>query len=213
MPFSNYTDLQASIIDWMARNSVSGKVTDFIALGEAGLNRELKQVGVTTSLTGVSGQDYLDISSLPLIEPRALFVTDNGYEYELPMHATGTYTKHEFSGLPTIWAIEGNNILFDRELDQNYPLRFVYTGRFALSDAAPTNDFLTENPDLYMAAAIVWGSVYVKSPTDISMWKSMLDEFVASVKNIEARKLRGNLTVDPMFRATRRSWPLRNFLP
>jgi hypothetical protein len=197
MPFSNYTELQASITDWMARSDVSGQAADFITLGEAGLNRELKQVGTTTMLTGVSGQDYIDISALSMIEPKALFVHDTDAEYEMTKQELGTYTKHEFSGRPNIWAIEGNRIVFDRDLDQAYPFRFVYTGRFALSVSAPTNDFLTQNPDLYMAASIVWGSVYVKSRPDISLWSDMLGAFLASAKHIEARKARGDMIVDP----------------
>lgn len=212
MPFSTYSDLQAAIIDFMARNDLTGNAADFITLAEANLNRELKQVGVTTLLTGVANQDFIDISSLPMEEPRSLFITDNGFEYELTPRAIGTYTKYEFSGLPTIWSIEGNNIVFDRDLDQNYPMRFVYTGRFSLSDAAPTNDFLTKNPDLYLAASIVWGCTYTKDPA-IALWKQALDDFIASVKNSEARKMRSNLTVDPMLMQTRRRWPLRNYLP
>jgi hypothetical protein len=197
MPFNNYTELQASITDWMARSDVTGLATDFITLGEAGLNRELNQVGTTATLTGVSGQDYIDISSLSLIEPRSLFIEDTDAEYEMTKMELGTFTKHEFSGRPSIWAIEGSKITFDRELDQAYPFRFVYTGRFALSDAAPTNEFLTENPDLYMAASIVWGSVYVRSGTDISLWSNMLGAFLESVKHTEAKKARGDMVVDP----------------
>jgi hypothetical protein len=197
MPFSNYTELQASITDWMARSDISGQAADFITLGEAGLNRELKQVGTTTMLTGVSGQDYIDISALSMIEPKALFVQDTDAEYEMTKQELGTYTKHEFSGRPNIWAIEGSRIVFDRDLDQAYPFRFVYTGHFALSVSAPTNDFLTKNPDLYMAASIVWGSVYVKSSPDVSLWANMLGAFLASVKHTEARKARGDMIVDP----------------
>lgn len=197
MPFSNYSELQASITDWMARNDVTAKATDFIALAEAGLNRELKQVGTTATLTGVSGQNYVDISALQMIEPKSLFIQDTDAEYEMTKMELGTYTQHEFSGRPSIWSIEGDRIVFDRELDQAYPFRFVYTGRFALSVAAPTNDFLTENPDLYMAASIVWGSVYVKSTADISLWSNMLGAFLASVKHTEARKARGDMIVDP----------------
>ncbi|MBY3073401.1 hypothetical protein HFO71_24100 [Rhizobium laguerreae] len=197
MPFSNYSELQSSITDWMARNDLTGVAADFITLGEAGLNRELKQVGTTAALTGVSGQNYIDISALSIIEPRALFIEDSDAEYEMTKMELGTYTQHEFSGRPSIWSIEGSRIVFDRELDQAYPFRFVYTGRFALSDAAPTNEFLTENPDLYMAASIVWGSVYVKSAPDISMWSQMLAAFLASVKHTEARKARGDMVVDP----------------
>jgi len=213
MPFSNYTDLQSAITDWMARSDVSGNAADFIALGEANLNRELKQVGVTTTLTGVSGQNYIDITALSMIEPRTLFITDLDAEYELTPRPLGSYTIHEFSGRPSIWAIEGKKIVFDRELDQAYSFRFVYTGRFALSVAAPTNDFLTENPDLYMAASIVWGSIYVKSTADISMWSQMLESFMASVSHAESQKMRGSLVVDPMLMATRRHGIDRDYLP
>lgn len=212
MPFSNYTELQTSITDWMARSDVTGVAADFIALGEAGLNRELKQVGTTVSLVGVPGQDYIDISALSMIEPTALFITPNLQEYELTKQALGTFTRYDTAGEPTIWAIEGNKIVFDREIDQAYPLRFVYTGRFALSDAAPTNDFLTESPDLYMAASIVWGSVYVKSPPDISMWSQMLTAFLTSARNIEARKKRGQMIVDPAITSIGKYWPIRGIV-
>jgi len=212
MPFSNYSELQASISDWMARSDVAGVATDFIALGEAGLNRELKQVGTTVALAGVPGQDYIDITSLSMIEPTALFITPNLQEYELTKQALGTFTKYDTAGEPTTWAVEGKKIVFDRELDQAYPLRFVYTGRFALSVAAPTNDFLTENPDLYMAASIVWGSVYVKSSPDISMWSQMLTAFLTSARNIEARKKRGQMVVDPAITSVGKYWPIRDII-
>lgn len=197
MAISTYSELKTAITDWMDRSELSGSAADFIALAEARLNRELITVGVTASLTATVGSASVDISALPVIRPKSLFMTDNGEEYELTPRALGTFTVGDENHFPTIWAIEGNYIKFDYPSDQAYPLRFVYEGRFALSDASPTNDLLTNSPDIYLAASIVWGSVYVRNNADISMFEGLLNAFVAEQKSIIAQKKRSMLTIDP----------------
>lgn len=198
MSISNYTQLQAAIIDFMKRNELSGNAPDWITLAEARLNRLLGPVGTTATLTGVQGSSLIDISALSIIEPQNLYVTDGQSEFYLTPRALGTYSLSiATSGRPSIWAIEGTNITLDRVLDQAYSFRFVYEGRFALSDAAPTNEFLTNNPDLYLAAALVWGNTYIRSLQVGAMFSQMLDEFTAEVAHENSRKKRSQLTVDP----------------
>lgn len=198
MSIANYSELKAAIADWMARSDVSGNAADFITLGEARLNRLLDPVGTTATLTGVIGSKTISISSLSVQEPQNLYFTTGEVEYYLTPRALGTYSESTVPGLPSIWAIEGSTIKLDRELDEAYSFRFVYLGRFALSDFAPTNEFLTNNPDLYLAASIVWGSAYTKDLPQAAMWKQMLDEFTAEVAHENSRKKRSQLTVDPM---------------
>lgn len=197
MSISTYSELKTAIADWMARSDVSGSAADFITLGEARLNRLLEVVATTVTLTGVVDSAQIDISALSIVEPQDLYVTVNGREYFVAPRALGTFTIEETSGQPGLWAIEGNYIKFDRACDQAYSFRFVYQGRFALSDAAPTNEFLTNNPDLYMAASIVWGAVYTKDMHGGAMWTGMLAEFTAEVRNNISQKKRSQLTVDP----------------
>lgn len=197
MAISNYTELQAAISDWMARSDISGSAVDFITLGEARLNRLLEPVATTASLTGVSSSNVVSIASLQMVEPVSLYLTANVQEKFIPQSALGTFFEQDTPNIPSNWAIEGTNIRFDCPLDIAYPIRFTYQGRFALSVAAPTNEFLTNNPDLYLAASIVWGSTYTKDAA-IGMWKSMLDEFVAEVRSINAQKKRSQLRADPM---------------
>jgi hypothetical protein len=196
MSIANYSDLQAAISDWMARSDVSGKAVDFITLAEARLNRLLGVVGTTATLTGTISSAELDISSLSVQEPQNLYIGDGESELCMTPRALGTYVTTTIEGRPTIWALEGNKLKFDRPMELAYSFRFVYLGRFALSVAAPTNEFLTDNPDLYLAAAIVWGSAYTKDGA-ITLWKGMLDEFVAEVSAENARKKRSQLTIDP----------------
>lgn len=196
MSISNYTELKAAITDWMARSDLTGNAADFITLAEARMNRLLGPVGTTALLTGVQGAQTVDISALSVQEPQNLYVTEGESEYFVVPRALGTYSTTAIQGRPTIWAIEGNTITFDRPMLSAYPLRFVYLGRFALSDLAPTNEFLTNHPDLYLAASIVWGCAYVKDQS-VTLWKQMLDEFTAEVASDNARRKRSQLTVDP----------------
>ena len=196
MTISNYSELKAAVVDWMARSDISGNVADFITLAEARLNRLIGPVGTTAILTGSIGAQSVDISSLAVQEPQNVYVREGETEYFLVPRALGTYSTTTIQGRPTIWASEGGTLVFDLPLISAYSFRFVYLGRFALSDAAPVNEFLTEHPDLYLAASIVWGSAYVKDQAG-GVWKQMLDEFTAEVARNNARRKRSQLTVDP----------------
>lgn len=196
MAISNYSDLQAAIADWMARSDISGSTADFISLAEARLNRVLGPVATTSTLTGAIGSAQIDISLLSMDTPENLFITD-GVERILLPRPLGTFLTEPYQGSPNIWAIESNYIKFERPLNQAYSFRFVYQGRFSLSDTT-TNELLTEYPDVYLAAAIVWGCIYTKNLKDGAMWKTVLEEGIAEVKSGYAQRKRGLLTVDPM---------------
>ena len=209
MAISTYDELKTAIADYMARSDLSGNVEDFIALAEARLNRLLKMVETDTTLTGTAASRRIDISSLSLIQPIALFAVSNGDEVEISRKPDGSFAYDDTAGLPSFYGLDGTNIDFDRPLDQAYTFRFRYQGRFALSDAAPTNKLLTENPDVYLSASIVWGSIYIKDASQAAGFKSILDEFVTETKNILSQAKRGTLTVDPaLVRVPNGHWEL-----
>ena len=197
MSITNYSELKTAVLDFMTRNTLTGKAADFITLAEARLNRLLDPVGTTATLTGVIGASTLDISALTVQEPQNLYVTQGESEYYVTPRALGTYTTSNIEGMPSIWSIEGSTITFDRPCSEAYSFRFVYLGRFALSDAAPTNEFLTNNPDLYLAASLVWGYAYTRNVPAVAAWKQLLDEFTAEVAHENAQKKRSQQTVDP----------------
>lgn len=197
MALDTYSDLQAAVTDWLARSDISTAAPDAIKLAEARLNRELPAVETDETLTGTSGSRRIDISSLSCVAPIALFLAESGVdEVELTQKADGTFPYRETSGKPQFWAIDGTNIDFDRPLDAAYPFRFRFRQRFALSDSATTNWLLTNHPDIYLAASLMWGAGYVKSLTEAGTWKSILDEGIPSVRKIITRSKRGVMTVD-----------------
>lgn len=205
---SNYSDLQAAVTDFMARNDIAGNVTTFIQLAEAHLNREIESIASTITLNGVQDQNYIDITNLNIIEPVSLYVDGVIHEFQVTPKPQGSFPYYDISATPSVWCVEEVNsgatslsyIRFDRALDVPYTFRFTYQGRFRLSDDVPTNEFLTHYPDVYLAACIVWGCLYTKDVPSGAMYKTMLDEGIASARSTYAQSKRSLLTVDPMLR-------------
>lgn len=111
--------------------------------------------------------------------------------------AAGTYPLIDVSGEPAIWSLDGRSIVFERDMDQDYTFRFRYQERFSLSDDSDTNWLLDQHPDVYLAASIVWGGVFVQDGNYASSFKAVLDETIPKVRSTIAQSKRGVLTVDP----------------
>ena len=198
MAISTYAELQAAITYWMDRSDLSGNAEDFITLAEARLNRLIDAVETNASLTGTVDSRNVDVSALSIIEPIAIYVTDgvSGDELEVEIVAPGTYAFDDTSDRPGYVALDGDNLVFDRPLDQAYAIRFRYRGRFALSDAAPTNGLLTNHPDVYLAASIMWGGVYIADANKVQGFKILLDEFISETRNHLSQAKRSVLKPD-----------------
>jgi hypothetical protein len=196
MSISNYSELQTAITEWMDRSDLTGNAADFITLAEARLNRRLKGLEIDATLSGTDGAQTIDISSLSLAEPIALYCTTHGDEYEILLKGNGTIAYKETAGSPEFYVIDGDNIEFNRPQSGDQTYRFVYQARYALSDSVTTNWLLTNHPDVYLAASIVWGNVYIKDIQTAVIFKQTLDEFIKETRNYIAQKKRGNRSVD-----------------
>ncbi len=196
MAISTYAELQTAITDWMARSDISASAEDFITLAEARLNRILEPVATTATLTGTISSASVDISSLDIVEPEALWASDGNTESFVTPQALGTFQTTDIEGQPSFWAIEGSNIRFERPCDQAYSFRFIYTARLGLSDVVTTNEFLRKHPDMYLCASIYWGCVYIQDEAKAASARSMWDEFLAEVRSNEAQKKRAVLRPD-----------------
>jgi hypothetical protein len=196
MSISNYSELKTAITEWMDREDLSGNAADFITLAEARLNRRLKGFDVDTTLSGTDTSKSIDISALNLAEPIALYCTTHGDEYEILLKAPGTIEYNDTAGSPEFYVIDGDTIEFNRPQSGAQTYRFVYQERYALSDAAPTNWLLTNHPDVYLAASIVWGNVYIANIQSAVIFKQTLDEFIKETRNYLSQKKRGKRSVD-----------------
>lgn len=201
MAIATYSDLKTKAASWLRRSgnpTYVAEVPDFVTLAEARLNRELGAIETDATLTGTTSSRSIDVSSLSIVQPIALFLAETDRdEIEVQQQADGNFPYLTSSGRPTIWALDGTSIDFNRPLASDYPFRFRYRERFALSDSATTNWLLTNHPDVYLAAVLMWGAGYLESWTNGATFKAMLDEGIGSVKHTIAQRKRGTLRVDP----------------
>lgn len=208
MALTNHAELKAAVVHWMARADLTGEASDFIALAEARLNRELDPVRMDATLAGKVGERLIDISALACDHPVSLFLARPGQnEVELTPKASGTFPLLAVAGSPRFWAREGEAIGFERALDQDYSFRLHFSQLHRLSESAPTNWLLTNHPDLYLAAVLVWGGLFIRDNPYAGQFQAVLNAGLPEVKNAIGRSKRGNLTIDPMLQ--RIGQPLR----
>ncbi len=196
MAITTYSELQTAVKTFSERPG--DDVKNYIALAESGLNRELDAVETDATLTGTVDSRRIDISALSMIEPVAMFLTDSatGDEITLDQKADGTFPYMSTSGQPVFWAVDGDYIDFDVPLDTAYSFRLRYQGRFALSDAAPTNWLLTNHPDVYVAATMMWGFPDKEDWGNAAGWGKILSEGIRSVRSVLTQNKRGVLSPD-----------------
>jgi hypothetical protein len=199
MAIGNYDDLKSAVTNWMARVDVAGDAADFITLAEARLNRELDPIELDAAITGTTGSRDIDIASLSCDRPISLFLAQAGLnEAEITPKAPGTFPLSAVAGRPRYWAKDGSKISFDRALDADYPFRFRFSQKFGLSDQAPVNWLLANHPDVYLAAVLAWGGLFIRDDGYAGQFQAVLNAGLPEVKNIIAQSKRGLLTVEPM---------------
>jgi hypothetical protein len=205
MAINSYATLITAVEVWMARSDLAGSAADFIMLAEARLNRLIPAVETDVTLTGTINSRVIDVSAHSVVSPIALFIADSttGDEEELTQRADGTFPYDATSGRPHFWAMDGTNINFDSPLNAAYTFRFRFRQRFALSDAAPTNWLLTNHPDIYLNATLLWSGIFIKDGQQGGAFKQLLDEAIPEVCHEIMERNRGVLTIDPALSAPR----------
>lgn len=201
MAILTYSDLITAIAKYANRQddaSFVSSVHEFIRLAESRLNRELalRVMEMDIPVTCASGGQTIGLPP-DYVEPIALKLTTFGVVTPLKMSVAGEMPLRQWGGVPTEWCINEGNIQLDGPCDQNHTFIFRYRKAFNLSSAQPMNWLLKNHPDVYLAAALVWGNVFMFAPEMAAPWKSMLEEALNEIGWKEARSRTGTLSVDP----------------
>lgn len=205
MAIATYPDLISAVAKFAWREGdgeFESSAEDFIALAESRLNRELplRVMETDAALVGTVGSRDMALPAL-YVEPIALHLTTFGVSTPLKMSVAGEMPMKMSNGTPSAWCINGENIQLDTPCDQAHTFTFRFRKSFSLSPGTPTNWLLTNHPDVYLAAALVWGDVFMKDPEAAAPHKAILEEAIAEIGWKEARSRTGTLSVDPALAA------------
>lgn len=166
MALANYTDLVASIADWMHRKNLTGVIPDCITLAEARIKAllKLRLQSVSVTLPTVAGTSYATMPadllhvrslSIPNVRPALTYVSPDQFNTDF---ADGR------SAQPYHYTIIGDRIYFGPVPDAVYSAVLVYESRFLpLTADQPTNSVLTNWPNIYLWGALKESANYSRN--------------------------------------------------
>lgn len=187
MPIANYAQLQTAIADWAERGDLTARIPDFIALAESRLNRRFtaRTMQSEVALATVVGSRFVALPAA-FREPVTLWLERTTGRTELRLVDAGDLDASNTPGQPGYWAIDGTNIAFERPTDLAYSMTLRMVGGLALSDANPTNLFLTNYPDLYLFGAMVEAGPFLRDAELLATFEARFQNALAEAEQKEA---------------------------
>ena len=164
MALNNYSNLQTSIANFLARDDLTTEIVDFIALTEADFNRRLRIRAMENSSSFTIDSET---ETLPtgFLQARSFVIPTNpktALQFMTPFHQAETQGSSE-TGKPRAYSIEGTNFRFSPTPDASYTATLVFYKAFdALSASVATNHILTNHPDVYLYGALYFASTFIR---------------------------------------------------
>ena len=167
------------------------RAPDLIDLVEAQFNRDLKHrsMETTTDLTLTGGVQTVALPS-DFIEARSAVLQTT--PLVVMTFVTPTTLDTNFgsgsSGIPSEFAIIGNNMKVGQIPDSGYAVELTYYQQIpALSDSNTTNWLLTAHPDIYLYGSLLQAAPYMSDDERIPVWGAFYDRAVAGIKKDDTR--------------------------
>jgi len=185
--FTTYTDLQATLADYLARTDLTSQIPTFVTLAENRLRRDVRirqMIKVVTASTAASDPTV----SLPsdFLEMRDLHIESSPIQtlvYQNPSNFfRNTKASTSDSGAPKFYTIMGSEFQFAPIPDSIYTLKMVYYASPSyLSSTVSSNNFLAYCPDLLLYAALGEAEPYLMNDARVQTWASLYDRGLASL--------------------------------
>lgn len=175
MAITTYAELKTAVANWLADDTLTTYIPDFITLAEARIYRELKVRQMETALSSA-------ISSGVLAVPTGFTQMKWAYVNGSPTsplqqvsleYLYSQYPARSSGGKPRYFAREGENFVFGPYPDSTYTIKGVYYKKLAaLSDSNTTNWLITDAPDLILFASLVEARSFIMDDTRIPLWEA-----------------------------------------
>lgn len=195
MAITTFIELKTAIADWLNRSDLTSAIPDFIAIAEAQMYRgpvdprgitdqsglRLVKMEERNTWSTVASQEHYNLQS-DFLEMRNLSYVRSGTTYNLVYRTPSQLDSHysfDTTSYPEAFSIEGNDIRLRPIPSSVWTITQTYYKRFdALSDANPTNDILTDHPDIYLFGSLAASEAYTKNDARIALWR---DQFITAI--------------------------------
>lgn len=189
MSITTYTELQASVANWLNRSDLSAQIPDFITIAESNLSADLnsRSMETKTNLATVAGISTVALPS-NMVEMHRLQIissTNTVLAYRSADEIAADYNANT-TGSPAVFTVIGGNIELAPIPDAIYTLELVYKQRIpALSAINPTNWLLTAWPDCYLFGALVAARAYINDPQTMQVIEHLYAKAASNVNSVD----------------------------
>jgi len=178
MPFSTYTELQASVADWLNRTDLSTQIIDFIALAEADMNLALVENKMETTATvsitsglGTLPTDCLDILTVEMPNGDVL-IPETDREAD----------KYENAGTSEAVTVSGSSLRITPPGDASFDVTLRYRQKVpALSSENVSNWVLASHPNAYLFGALGHAESFLVNMEKADEYRGAFGQAVAGI--------------------------------
>lgn len=188
MALATYSDLTTSIGNWLNRTDLTAIIPDFVTIAEAQHSRDLrlrKQI-VTSTLTTTANTrgaalpfDFLEFENVSLLTSPERQLT-----YATVEQLDSVYPNNGRVGTPSLYTVEGDQILFGATPDGVYTISILYYARFASLVTNSTNWLLTNHPSIYLYCSLMKACIYLKDKSGAAEFKALYEQ---AAKELQAQ--------------------------
>jgi hypothetical protein len=184
---TNYTDLQSTIADYLARTDLTSQIPLFIQLAENRLRRDLRirpMLKVVTTNT-TAGDPTVALPN-DFLEMRDLHIESSPIQTLIYQNPSNFYRNTKAStvdsGAPKNYTVMGSEFQFAPIPDTAYTLKMVYyAAPTYLSSSNSSNTFLANCPDLLLYASLGEAEPYLMNDARVQTWATLYDRGVNSL--------------------------------
>lgn len=191
MALTTYTQLQASVADWLNRTDLTAEIPDFISLAEAQMERTLRTRQMLTRSAITIAAEYVNAPA-DFLETRLLKLTSTNPDTPLSfMTMDGlddVATRHPGSGRPEFFGVVGTQFRFVPTPDTSYTGELVYFANLnKLSASVSTNFLLTSSPDAYLYGSLLQAAPYLQDDGRIPVWAGLYERALTDLQVADDR--------------------------
>ena len=174
MAIGTYAELQTAVANWLDRDDLGDRIPEFIALGEARMNRLLRlrmMESKYTASTVAAQRNY----ALP-----TGYVQMRNFQINLtPIRPVQYVTPEVYdriwggssSGTPEVYTIIANELQLGPRPDSIMTMEMLFYKKVtALSGSNTTEQMLTENPDIYLYGALLEAEPFIMNDERVGLW-------------------------------------------
>ena len=190
MAITTYTELKASVADFLNRDDLTSVIPDFISLAEAQMERELRHYNMEKRSTAEIDTRYSELPS-DFLEPIRFHLEERSTRLELISlddMLEFRQNTNDASGTPRNYAISGGAIEVYPTPDTTYNGELLYYASIAkLSGSTASNWILASHPDVYLYGALLQSAPYLKDDARMQIWSMLYAGAVSSI-NSQSKK-------------------------